>query len=202
MLTHEFLTEAATDVLYHYMDTPAAVRTLLDNHYSLESSTGIPAEEQLMPPGKHWYLSTTRSKVGDYHMQRASESGVIFVLDGRWLNSHYETRPVDYWFSGPKNLKPGEWKTLDPERKRSLWQYSPNRASESEDRVYSPTNAIPLRGSTTAIHVFLLPQDQLPDYVDAQRHGYRAAEVRRILNLAQQRGIPAYLYDDRKKWLS
>lgn len=206
MRAHEFITEAATDIVYHYMTTDAAVRTLRDNHYSLESSTGMSAEEDMMPPHKRWYLATTRSKVGDYHVQKARDSGAMFVLDGRWLNQHYETHPVDYWSPvwsmKPPKIKRGEWKNISPERKRSMTSYDPGRGSESEDRVFSTENTIPLRGSTLAVHVFVIPESQLASYSDPVRRGYRAAEIRRILELGHARNIPVYLYDNKDKWMT
>jgi hypothetical protein len=202
MRAHEFITEAATDIVYHYMPTHDAVRTLSDNHYSLESSTGMDVEEKMMPPGKHWYLATTRSKVGDYHVQKANDSGAMFVLDGRWLNNNYETKPVDYWSMVPHNLKRGDWKNIPAERKRSMFASDPSRTSESEDRVFSKSNAIPLRGSTLAIHVFVRPVEKLPSYSDPERRGYRAAEIRRIIELGAARDIPVYLYDNKQSWMS
>lgn len=196
------LTEAATDIVYHYMTTSDAVRTLRDNHYSLESSTGLDVEEKMMPSGKHWYLATTRSKVGDYHVQKANDSGVMFVLDGRWLNDRYETKPVDYWSLVPSKLKRGEWQQMQPSSKRSMWQGDPTRGSESEDRVFSKSHAIPLKGSTLAVHAFVIPEERLPSYSDPTRRGYRAAEIKNIIAWGARRNIPVYLYDDKQKWIS
>jgi hypothetical protein len=211
MRAHEFITEAATDIVYHYMTTLDAVRTLTDNHYSLESSTGISAEEDMMPAGKQWYLATTRSKVGDYHVQKAGDSGAIFVLDGRWLNRRYETRPVDYhsptWNKLGK-LKSGEWKNVDTEYKVSYRRFDPSYTSESEDRVFSTVPEIPLKNSTTALHVYVVPENKLykykgrPTQNSIEHRGYRAAEIRRIIQLGAGRDIPVYLYDDKQRWMT
>lgn len=188
MKISELLFEGATDVLYHYMTTGAAVRTLIDNHYSLESSTGMDAEERWQPKGKHWYLATTRSKVGDYTVRNANDSGAVFEIDGRWIGQRYSTTPMDYW--------EGDYRPSAHNRGPEA------RTSESEDRIFSATHSIPLRGSTVAIHVFIKPLDKLEKYSDPERHGYRAAEVRRIIQLAEARGIPVYLYDDKNKWMT
>lgn len=180
--------EGATDILYHYMTTADAVRTLTDNHYSLESSTGMPAEERWQPKGKHWYLATTRSKVGDYTVRQPSTSGAMFVLDGRWIGQRYKVAPMDYW---------------EGSNRPSDYNAGPDaRTSESEDRVYSKTHSIPLHGSTTAVHVFIIPQSKLPSYSDPENLGYRAAEIRRIVELSKGRGLPVYLYDDKRKWFT
>ena len=188
MRIKELLTEGATDVLYHFMTTAAAVRTLMDNHYSLESSTGMDAEERWQPKGKHWYLATTRSKVGDYTVRNANDSGAVFQIDGRWIGQRYSVTPMDYW---------------EGSNRPSDYNRGPDaRTSESEDRVFSTTHSIPLRGSTVAVHVFVIPVSKLQKYSDPERHGYTSAEVRRIIELANGRGIPVYLYDDKAKWMS
>lgn len=185
------LTEAATDIVYHYMSTVDAVRTLKDGFYSLESSTGISSEEELMPKGtkvKPWYLATTRSKVGDYTLRHGGESGAVFELNGRWLNQHYTTLPIDYWAG---SHRPSDFNTGSDARTR-----------EAEDRVFSDDYRIPLTGSTVAIHAFIIPFSELPSWSDSKRLGYRAAEIRQIIELAQQRNIPVYLYDNKTKWLT
>jgi hypothetical protein len=200
-----------------------AVRTLKDGYYSLESSTGLDVEEKLMPPGKFWYLATTRSKAGDYHIQKAHNSGAIFTLDGRWLNQRYETLPVDYYsLMDPvkvRKLKRGEWKTMDPAGKTRMFpshgEYA--RGSESEDRVFSKSHAIPLQGSTLSIHVFVIPKDSKNrrSYSDISKSSLnisshyndesleaRAAEVKEIIRWGQKRNISVYLYDNKGDWIT
>ena len=187
MRIRELLQEAATDIVYHYMSTHDAVRTLMDRFYSLESSSGISVEELMMPQGrkvKPWYLATTRSKVGDYTIRHGYDSGTVFRLDGRWLNNHYTTLPVDYWAG---SQRPSDYNRGPDARTR-----------EAEDRVFSDDYRIPLRGSTVDIHVFI----KKPSEKDDERRGYRAAEIRNILTLAREQNIPVYLYDDRQKWLT
>ena len=191
MRIQELLLEAATDTVYHYMSTMDAVRTLNDGFYSLESSSGISTEEEMMPKGlkvKPWYLATTRSKVGDYTIRHGGESGAVFQLDGRWLNSRYTTLPVDYWAG---SHRPSDFNTGKDARTR-----------EAEDRVFSDDYRIPLKGSTVAVHVFIIPFSELPDWSDGRRLGYRAAEIRDIIKLGQQQNIPVYLYDNKTKWLT
>jgi hypothetical protein len=196
-LDEQTLTEAATDIVYHYMSLYDAVRTLKNGYYSLDSSTGVKQEEELSVPFRPWYLATTRSKVGDYTIRQSFKTGAVFELDGRWLNQHYQTKPVDYWASITperiKLLKPGEWAAASPESKRSMTSYDPKRSSESEDRVFSKKPYIPLHNSTLSVHVLMDKEN------DNERRAYEAAQVFRM---AQQRDIPAYLYDDKSKWLT
>lgn len=139
MRAKEFITEAATSVVYHYCGVGAAAKILTTGVFQLSSVTGNKSEEQYAPSGYPYFLSTTRSKVGDYHRYTGS-SAVMFVLDGDWLNRRYKTKPVDYW-------------------DRS-WQHSGgSRTSESEDRVFSKTSEMSI-GGIKEVHVLLKEQDQ------------------------------------------
>jgi hypothetical protein len=139
MRAQEFIIEAATSIVYHYCGVSAAVKILTSGVFQLSSITGNRSEEQYAPPGYPYFLSTTRSKVGDYHRYTGS-SAVMFVLDGDWLNRHYKTKAVDYW-------------------ERS-WQHSGGtRTSESEDRVFSKTPEMSIDG-VTAVHVLIKEQHE------------------------------------------
>jgi hypothetical protein len=139
MRANEFLTESATAILYHYSSVGAASEILTSGVFQLSSTTGTRSEEQYAPAGYPYFLSTTRSRVGDYHRYTGS-SAVMFVLDGTWLNRRYKTKPIDYW-------------------ERS-WQHSGGtRTSESEDRVFSRTPEIPIDG-VTAVHVLIKEQQE------------------------------------------
>ena len=167
----EFLTEAASAIVYHYTNTGAAARIMSSGEFLLASSTGTQAEKDYEIPGYPYFLSTTRTRVGDYHNRYVGSSAVMFVLNGSWLNNNYKTRPIDYW-------------------NRSWLQSGGTRDRESEDRVYSKTPAIPATAeSIREVHVLLKEQQE-----------YRSPEVRTILLSAKKQGIPAYLYTDETAW--
>jgi len=135
----QFITEAATSIVYHYSGVSAAAKILTTGVFQLSSITGNKSEEQYAPPGYPYFFSTTRSRVGDYHRYTGS-SAVMFVLNGDWLNQRYKTKPVDYW-------------------ERS-WQHSGGtRSSESEDRVFSKTPEISIDG-VVAVHVLINEQSE------------------------------------------
>lgn len=139
LMKEEVLDEAATSIVYHYCGVPAAAKILTSGVFQLSSITGNKSEEQYAPPGYPYFLSTTRSKVGDYHRYTGS-SAVMFVLDGNWLNQRYKTKPVDYW--------------------DRAWQHSGgSRTSESEDRVFSKEPEITI-GGVIGIHVLLKEQHE------------------------------------------
>jgi len=138
MRAEEFLTEAATDIVYHYTSTHNAARIMKDGVFKLAATGGNDSESQYAPAGYPFFFSTTRSKVGDYHRYLGT-GGVMFVLDGRWLSSRYPVKPIDYW-------------------DRS-WQHTPDRTREAEDRVFSRDSEIPIDG-VTAVHVLLKEPDE------------------------------------------
>lgn len=135
----ELIVEAATAIVYHYAGVSAAAKILTSGVFQLSSVTGNQSEEMYAPPGYPYFLSTTRSKVGDYHRYTGS-SAVMFVLDGNWLNQRYKTKAIDYW-------------------ERS-WQHSGgSRTSESEDRVFSREPEISIAG-VKEVHVLLKEQNE------------------------------------------
>jgi hypothetical protein len=171
MRAQEFLTEAASAIVYHYTNTAAAARILTSGEFLLASSTGTQAEKDYEIPGYPYFLSTTRTRVGDYHNRYVGSSAVMFVLNGTWLNQNYKTRPIDYW-------------------NRSWLHSDGTRSREAEDRVYSRTPAIPANAeSILEVHVLLKEQQE-----------NRSPEVRTVLLSAKKQGIPAFLYTDETAW--
>jgi hypothetical protein len=138
MRATEFIIEAVTDIVYHYTSTHNAARIFRDGVFKLSSVSGNPSEASYAPKGYPYFFSTARSRVGDYH-RYVGTGGVMFVLDGRWINSRYPANPIDYW-------------------ERS-WQHSPDRTREAEDRVFSKEPTIPIDG-VVAVHVLLKEPDE------------------------------------------
>lgn len=172
MRAAEFLTEAASAIVYHYTNTGAAARIMSSGEFLLASSTGTQAEKDYEVPGYPYFLSTTRTRVGDYHNRYVGSSAVMFVLNGTWLNYNYKTKPIDYW------------------NRAWIHDTSGQRSREAEDRVYSKTPAIPANAkSILEVHVLLKEQQE-----------YRSPEVRTILLSAKKQGIPAFLYTDETAW--
>lgn len=172
MRASEFLTESASAIVYHYTNTAAAARIMTSGEFLLASSTGTQAEKEYEIPGYPYFLSTTRTKVGDYHNRYVGLSAVMFVLNGTWLNHNYKTKPIDYW------------------NRAWLHDTSGKRSREAEDRVYSRTPEIPANNkSILEVHVLLKEQSE-----------NRSPEVRTILLSAKTQGIPAFLYTDEDAW--
>jgi hypothetical protein len=139
MRSQEFLIESVTDVVYHYTSTLKALKILQSGEFQLASVTGNRSEEHYAPEGHPYFLSLTRSRVGDYH-RYVGDGAVMFVLDGRWINARYRGGPIDYW--------------------DRAWLHSGGtRTRESEDRVFSREPGIPI-DPVTAVHVLLKEQDE------------------------------------------
>jgi hypothetical protein len=170
MRIKEIITETLSRVAFHYTNISSAAKILSSGRFELSSSLGS-IEQQYAPKGYNYFLSTTRTKTGNYHRSRASSYGVIFVLDGNWFNNHYVSRPIDYW----ENRNP---------------QLGHHRDSEAEDRVFSREPTIPIEG-VVAIHVLADPEGNTA-------HGN--AMVRGLLIAAKTRGIKTYLYADFNSW--
>jgi len=170
MRIQEIITETLSRVAYHYTNVSSALKIVKSGVFELSSSLGS-IEQQYAPKGHNYFLSTTRTKMGNYHRSRASSYGVIFVLDGNWFNNHYVSRPIDYW----ENRNP---------------QASHHRDSEAEDRVFSREPTIPI-GGVVAIHVLADPAEARP---------HNNAIVRELLIAAKTQGIKTYLYADFNPW--
>ena len=167
----EIIAESASSIVYHYTNTMSAAQIMSIGEFLLASSTGTQAEQYYEIPGYPYFLSTTRSKVGDYHNRYVGSSAVMFVLSGDWLNHHYKTKPIDYW--------------------ERAWIHSDGtRGRESEDRVYSKKPSIPAN-SKSILEIHVLLKEQLKN---------RSAEVRTILISAKKQNIPAFLYTDETAW--
>jgi hypothetical protein len=136
MRAQHFITEGATDVLYHKTSVSAALDILKSGEFKLSSSIGSDTETGMVIKGMPYYLSTSRSKVGDYHRD-TGDSAAMFVLDGQKIASKYKVKPVDYW--------------------ERMWLATSDRTRESEDRIYSKSNVMSTE-SVTELHVLLKKQ--------------------------------------------
>jgi hypothetical protein len=137
-INEDVVNEGASAVLYHYANIRAALNIINTGHFELSSVTGNKSEEQYAPDGYPYFLSLTRTRVGDYH-RYVGNGGVLFVVDGNWFNRNHKVTPIDYW--------------------ERAWQSSPDRSREAEDRVFSKTPTIPI-DSVQEVHVLLKEKDK------------------------------------------
>jgi hypothetical protein len=175
LLTELF--ESVSRIVYHFTSIPNAAAILTDHRFRLTAAAGTSTERNLSS-GKQYYLSTTRSKVGDYTLHQFYKSGLVFELNGEWFNHHYKGGPVDYWQNKGRYQGDG----------------IKGRYSEMEDRVFSDEPYIPFpkdpRKLIKSIHIMwqVVPEDRLDEKLSTY--------LRTVLIRAKQLGIPYYIYDD------
>jgi hypothetical protein len=168
MKLQDLLTEGATDILYHYAPVGPAIGILKSGVFGLSLLKG--SDKRNMPPGYDFFLSTTRSRVGDYH-RTTGNIAVMFVLDGRAIAQRYRVVPVDYWEQS--------WLSTHGERTR-----------ESEDRILSRNETMSL-GYAREIHILVK---------DYNNEKLTAARARTMIDLAEQQGIPHWTYLNDTAW--
>jgi len=138
MRANEFLIERATGVVFHYTSIHAALQILNTGKFQLSSITGNKSEQDYAPPRHPYFLSLTRTSLGDYHNYVGS-GAVLFKLNGDWFNDKYIVKPIDYW--------------------ESSWLRRSGRTREAEDRVFSKTPSIP-DTAITEIHLLMKEYDE------------------------------------------
>lgn len=127
----ERISAGISNIVYHYTSLWNAGKILKEDQFNLTFITG--SDDTHKPESKFYYLSTTRSRLGNYHA--GSYIGVLFKLDGRKLQANYVGNPVDYWGREFRNAQP--------------------TANEMEDRIWSDKPEIkPATKYIDEIHVF------------------------------------------------
>lgn len=174
----EILTEMASGKLYHITSVYNALTILRNQEFRLSVAIGTKSERDINH-GYPYYLSTSRNKLNDYTKYIANQS-VMFNLKGNFFNRHHKVKPVDYYG-------------------RDMWMATHGghsadiRTSEQEDRILSTEPSISFKenihNAIDSIHVLLKDRKNTND-----KSG--ASKVRKLLILAKQLDIPAYLYKD------
>jgi GNAT superfamily N-acetyltransferase len=174
------LTEGISPVLYHFMGIASAANVFKQDKFRLTAAPGTDAERRLQHGDRFYYLSTTRHKLGGYHLNN-SNTGVLLELDGEKLSHNYSGKAVDYW--GPEWYPGKAAGGKGPEEK------------EAEDRVYSRKPYIPNASKyIKSVHI-------LYDERGQKTWKKIGVYVRRLMIDAKKQGIPAYLYMDKDAWI-
>lgn len=169
------ITEGVNEILYHTTFASNAVDILQQNRFRLTPDMGTPSDRDYRREEKNFFLSTTRSRMGQYHtpVSKYEDSRVIMVLDGRKLmQDGYSGGPVDYWNG------------FD--------------IDEMEDRVYSNSPTIDdAKKYIKEIHLFT-PEKSRHDL--SGRMEPRSKASRTLIGLAKRMGMPLYTYKDPKNF--
>jgi len=173
------LFETVSSILYHYTTLYAAWKILKEKQFNLTSSAGTSTEQKKT---KHfYYLSTTRSKVGDYTLHNVYSSGVTMVLDGNWFNQSYHGKAVDYWDS---------WWVKQREHGVN------DRYRESEDRIFSNDPVISINPSEVIKEIHILYDIEKNKTSDTA-----GPLLRKLLIEAKKNKIPCFVYDDKDNFI-
>lgn len=122
MKTHLF--EGISPIVYHATGIIDGFKILNSGAFRLSPSYQSEVENDITK--KLFHLSTTRSRLGGYHLGKSSM--VFFELDGRRISQRVSSIPVDYW----GNLNP---------------------TSEMEDRIVSDKPLLSIDGIISGIEI-------------------------------------------------
>jgi hypothetical protein len=92
------ITESLSSIVFHVTGVRKAIDIIEQGVFKLSADFAKPSESKINKP--MFYLSTTRSRYGAYHVDSegyVSDFAVMFVLDGAKLNNTYKADAVDYW---------------------------------------------------------------------------------------------------------
>jgi len=160
------LTQAGiSDTVYHYTSISSAANILQENRFALTFISG--SDDIHKPKNKYYYLSTTRSKIGSYHISSAENFGVLFKLNGTSLRNNYVGNPVDYWGREFRKVAPSK--------------------NEMEDRIWSDKPFIePATKYIEEVHIY---------FIDVTLESLKR-HLKKLLMEAKKRKIPTYIYTE------
>jgi len=152
-----------SNVVYHFSSLHAALSILTENQFNLTFITDTDFIDT--PKQKYYYLSTTRSRMGSYHVN--SYIGVLFKLNGQKLQSNYIGKPVDHWGREFRKVAPSK--------------------NEMEDRIWNDEPYIkPANRYIDEMHVYF-------DTTFSENE-YDKRRLRKLLIEAKRKNIPTFVY--------
>lgn len=165
---------SATPILFHYTKLGSVLEMLRSNEIALTTGIGTPADNAL---GKtFYYLSMSRTRLGEYHIRRDNQGAVLLTLNGDLLNQRYKTKPVDYWGEDSRIYKKG--------------------AYEQEDRLFSNKPTIPNARKYIMSIDLLMPDKGLFD-----KRFSKKLQMRELLKTCLVNKISCHIYENSNDWL-
>lgn len=188
------LTEAITDIIFHYVSGYRLVNWLEKNEIILAADFSSGRESELSGKQKYFFLSTTRSRLGGYHRNPARMSALV-TLDGRKLNQKYSGKPVDYWgWEFRKTAVDPKASAQEKDSSKGAW--------EQEDRIFSTEPTIPNAKDYILKIDLLLPTNRKTGEVDFTEYQYDAPVTQHLINLSKNANIPLVLHNNKKSWFT
>lgn len=172
------LTEALTDIVYHYTSLKNGYKITSTDTIHLQSALGGSADN--MNRKELYYLSTTREKNSNFgYSYKFKNSGVRIELDGQKLSQRFKGQAIDYWGDNY-----GKQTYYDGRRGDDFETKQHHTSSEAEDRLFSNQPTI------NNVHKYIRRIDVIFNPQDEEELKY----VYHILN-SNMRNI-TYVYDD------
>lgn len=148
----KLLSEAMTDVVYHYTSMDSLINIVKTNSMLLQSSIATRADN--LNRKELYYLSTTRQRSSNFgYSYKFRKGGARIEFDGEKLSNRYKSIPVDYWgetmgkqsyYTQPKDYSAKQHHT-DYESEDRLLSKSPKIDNVYDyikriDIIYDPTD--------------------------------------------------------------
>ena len=163
---------AATSILFHATDLYKLQEILDSDKFKL--TTGIGTEADGEHHKEYYYLSMTRSRLGDYHVRYGNTGSVLLTLDGNKLNQRYKTKPVDYWGEEYRKHKKGSY--------------------EAEDRLFTNDPFIDKASQYIVEIALIIKPDDINDKIKMW--------LRSVMLKAKLKHIPLYIFPNDRDWLT
>lgn len=174
MKIRELLQESLSRIVFHATSIRRATDIIEQGKFKLAADFAKPSETKSTKPV--FFLSTTRSRYGAYHVDSDGYVGdftVLFTLDGNALNQRYKGVSVDYW---------------------QMYNDAGIRMKdEMEDRLFSYDREIPAIKYITTVDVLV---NQEGSYKNNRN------DLLYFYNLCKRKGLNVRFFSDRKSFLS
>mgnify|MGYP001773902250 CR=1 FL=1 len=165
------LFEGLSPVLFYARSVRSALDIFKSDEFRLSPTftKGVEAHDKY-----NYYLSTSRSRTGKYHIDNSTYS-VLIELDGRMLSNNLSGEPMDYWGADYRKYGGG--------------------AYEQEDRVYSNSDTIKNASKfVNKVDILIAPE--------GRDHQVQNKLVLDLVTTLKKRGIPVRLYKNNRDWIT
>lgn len=171
------LNESISDKVFYYTDLSSGSSILRSGEVKLTPVERNEAEGKI-PSNKSYFMSLTRSRYGEYHINNFS--GILFELDGRKLSYNYHGEPVDYW--GGSNKYEAEDRLYTNEPKIEILQYIKNASILINENMLSDRNKLDVLDT-----LLVLKKNDIPFYVYDNEKNWLAGKEKGSLEFSKIR---------------